>query len=94
MYFNDQLLLDFSNIKAPFNQTLTFGATIKNGEVIRTGHADLSDLQITLDYTYSELINLTLPAPTKVGYTFDGWYTAETGGTKVTALTSPTYPSS
>lgn len=93
MYFNDQLLLDFSNIKAPFNQTLTFGATIKNGEVIRTGHADLSDLQITLDYTYSELINLTLPAPTKVGYTFDGWYTAETGGTKVTALTSPTYPS-
>lgn len=30
----------------------------------------------------------TLPTPTRTGYEFDGWYTQETGGTKVTATTS------
>ncbi len=30
----------------------------------------------------------TLPAPTRAGYTFDGWYTAETGGTKVLATST------
>lgn len=30
----------------------------------------------------------TLPTPTRTGYEFDGWYTQETGGTKVTANTS------
>lgn len=29
----------------------------------------------------------TLPTPTRSGYTFDGWFTAETGGTVVTAQT-------
>jgi len=29
----------------------------------------------------------TLPVPTRKGYTFAGWYTARTGGTKVTATT-------
>lgn len=30
----------------------------------------------------------SLPTPTRTGYDFDGWYTQETGGTKVTANTS------
>ena len=30
----------------------------------------------------------TLPTPTRTGYDFDGWYTQETGGTKVTANSS------
>ncbi|MDR2646867.1 MAG: InlB B-repeat-containing protein [Oscillospiraceae bacterium] len=29
----------------------------------------------------------TLPLPTRAGYTFDGWYTAQTGGTRITAET-------
>ena len=29
----------------------------------------------------------TLPAPTRDGFTFDGWFTAQTGGTQVTATT-------
>jgi uncharacterized protein (TIGR02145 family)/uncharacterized repeat protein (TIGR02543 family) len=29
----------------------------------------------------------TLPTPTRSGYTFDGWYTAQTGGTEVTTST-------
>ena len=29
----------------------------------------------------------TMPTPSRPGYTFDGWYTSATGGTKVTAST-------
>ncbi|MBR3136686.1 MAG: InlB B-repeat-containing protein, partial [Clostridia bacterium] len=29
----------------------------------------------------------TMPTPTRTGYAFDGWYTAKTGGKKVTAST-------
>lgn len=32
----------------------------------------------------------TLPIPTRQGYTFDGWYTAKTGGSKVTDSTKVT----
>jgi uncharacterized repeat protein (TIGR02543 family) len=32
----------------------------------------------------------TLPTPTRSGYTFLGWYTAKTGGTKITTTTKPT----
>ena len=38
---------------------------------------------VTIGNTYG-----TLPTPTRTGYDFDGWYTQETGGTKVTANTS------
>ena len=31
-----------------------------------------------------------LPTPTRAGYTFTGWYTAKTGGTKVYSTTKPT----
>ena len=42
---------------------------------------------ITAQYTEN---NVTLPTPTKTGYTFDGWYTAATGGNKVTSPYTPT----
>ena len=29
-----------------------------------------------------------LPTPTRTGYTFDGWYTSATGGTRVSSLTT------
>ena len=32
----------------------------------------------------------TLPTPTRTGHTFDGWYTAATGGSKVTETTTAT----
>ena len=32
----------------------------------------------------------SLPTPTYTGYTFNGWYTACTGGTKITTTTKPT----
>lgn len=36
-------------------------------------------------YTYG-----TLPTPTRAGYTFDGWYTSASGGSKVTSSTTVT----
>ncbi|MBR3137621.1 MAG: InlB B-repeat-containing protein, partial [Clostridia bacterium] len=40
----------------------------------------------TKTVTYGQAYG-TLPTPTRSGYTFDGWYTAKTGGKKVTAST-------
>ena len=37
---------------------------------------------VTYEYQYD-----TLPTLTRIGYTFDGWYTSQTGGEKVTAST-------
>ena len=33
----------------------------------------------------------SLPTPTRKGYTFDGWYTAKTGGTKITSTSTVSY---
>lgn len=41
--------------------------------------------EVTFDAAYGSLAE-----PTKTGYTFDGWYTAASGGTKVTASTTVT----
>lgn len=47
-----------------------------NGAVLKT-------LTVTNGGTYGDL-----PAPSLSGYTFDGWYTAVTGGTRVTSSTT------
>ena len=52
--------------------TLTFDA---NGGSVTT-----TSKTVYLSATYD-----TLPTPTRIGYTFAGWYTAKTGGTKITA---------
>lgn len=44
------------------------------------GNCDKKNISVTYDSEYG-----TLPSPMKKGYTFTGWYTAETGGTKITA---------
>ena len=57
--------------------TVTFDS---NGGTVST-----KSKKVTYNSTYD-----TLPIPTRAGYTFDGWYTAETGGTKVTTNTKVT----
>lgn len=47
------------------------------------GTVSTKSKNVTIGKTYG-----TLPTPTRTGYEFDGWYTQETGGTKVTATTS------
>lgn len=54
---------------------VTFNA---NGGTVST-----KSKNVTIGKTYG-----TLPTPTRTGYDFDGWYTRESGGTKVTATTS------
>jgi len=47
------------------------------------GECSTASKTVTHDSTYGDL-----PAPTKMGYTFDGWYTEESGGEKVTSSTT------
>ena len=54
-------------------KTYTLNYNLNGGSGCTTG-------TLTYGNTYG-----TLCTPTKTGYTFDGWYTAATGGTKVTA---------
>lgn len=42
---------------------------------------------VTCSSSYSNTYG-SLPTPTRTGYDFDGWYTEETGGTKITSTTS------
>lgn len=59
----------------PQNYTVTFNA---NG-----GSTGTSTKTVTYDSTYG-----TLPTPTRSGYTFAGWYTSSSGGTRITASSS------
>ena len=49
------------------------------------GSVSSSNMEVTLGSTYG-----TLPTPSKVGYSFDGWFTAASGGSQVTATTTVT----
>ena len=55
-----------------------------NGGSVRT-----TSKTVTYKLTYGDL-----PTPTRSGYTFDGWYTARTGGTEVTSSTTVSTKSS
>ena len=46
------------------------------------GNVSTTSKTVTYDSTYGDL-----PTPTRTGYTFNGWYTASTGGTKVESTT-------
>ena len=50
--------------------TVTFNAN--------SGSVSTASMSVTFDSTYG-----TLPTPTRTGYTFDGWYTAASGGTRI-----------
>lgn len=58
----------------PESYTLTLDA---NG-----GSVSTTSKTVTYDSTYGDL-----PTPTRTGYTFNGWYTASTGGTKIESTT-------
>ena len=47
---------------------------------------DANGGELPVEYRRIDSVNnsdITLPTPTRTGYTFDGWYTAASGGTKV-----------
>lgn len=60
----------------PNEYTVSFH--VNGGEELTDGNT----IAVTYDSTYG-----SLPTPTRIGYGFDGWYTAADGGTKVTSET-------
>ena len=58
-----------------------------NGKLEGIVYTFLGDGQLTATYTEN---NVELPTPTKTGYTFNGWYTLSSGGTKVNTPYKPT----
>lgn len=67
------------------SQTFTSWNTAKNGsgKTYMPGATYSDNANLTLYAQYSNPSVGTLPTPTRSGYTFDGWYTAKDGGTKV-----------
>ena len=63
-----------ANVNIPENITLTFDA---NGGIAE---------DLTKIVNYGQVYG-TLPTPTQDGYIFDGWYTQQNGGTKITEET-------
>ena len=66
--------ISLAAIWSPNSYTVTFNA---NG-----GTCTTTSKSVTYASSYG-----TLPTPTRTGYTFDGWFTAKTGGTEVTSST-------
>ncbi len=77
-----------TNVKNGDNHTLY--AQWKQNKYIVTfnatgGSVNPTTKEVTQYSTYGEL-----PTPTRSGYTFNGWFTATTGGTKITSTTEVT----
>ncbi len=87
------------------NTTATANAAFNGWATSSTGAKAYSDKQsvINLSSTNGAVVNIyakwidasvILPTPTRTGYTFNGWYTASSGGTKVGAGGASYTPSS
>ncbi len=61
-----------------------------NGTTYNAGATYSANASVTLYAQYANPSIGSLPTPTRSGYGFDGWYTAATGGTKITDSTKVT----
>ena len=72
---------------AAYTVYYTFSHWSYNGSNYNSGASFNVDANCTLTANYSTSYStsetITLPSPTKSGYTFNGWYTAASGGTRV-----------
>ena len=77
-----------SNTTATATATFNGWATSASGSVVYTDGKSVSNLATSGTfnlYANWTLGKVTLPTPTRTGYTFAGWYTSASGGTKVGA---------
>ena len=72
------------NSSATYSALTFYSSNWNSGDKLYVKNITLSRLVI-YDSTYG-----TLPTPLREGYTFDGWYTASSGGTKVASSTKVT----
>lgn len=75
------------NLYAKWTPTTYYIYLYHNGGTVSTSGWTLNNTYYRKSYTY-ESSAITLPTPTRDGYTFVGWYTtnASSGGTKVTSV--------
>ena len=74
------------------SQSFTNWNTAANGSgtAYNAGATYSANANVTLYAQYANSSIGSLPTPTRSGYTFDGWYTAANGGTKITDSTKVT----
>ncbi len=61
-----------------------------SGKTYNAGAKYSANESVTLYAQYANPLVGSLPIPTRSGYSFDGWYTSATGGTKITDSTKVT----
>lgn len=88
IYYTDIYVTDSSGNQTAWGESNGHRSTVKIGVYIVTfnangGTCDTSNKNATYNSIYG-----TLPMPTRTGYNFNGWYTAKTGGTKITATSN------
>ena len=74
-------------VKITADQTLYAHWTANTYKVSFNMNGSLDPDPAPIEVTYGQRYG-TLPSVTRVGYEFDGWYTAETGGTRVRGRTT------
>ena len=79
-----------SNTTATANRTVTYTAigwaTASGASTANYSNGESVSVNLNLYPAFSHSAStssVTLPSPTRTGYTFNGWYTAASGGTKV-----------
>ena len=74
------------------SQSFTNWNTAANGSgtAYNAGATYSTNANVTLYAQYANLSIGSLPTPTRSGYSFEGWYTSATGGTKITNSTEVT----
>ena len=99
----EKLKTELNNLGATYSETETeLLIDIPNGKQIAVEKgAEKEETTYTINYDANEGTvtptsitavsgaEITMPTPTREGYTFNGWYTAKTGGTKVEYTTMP-----
>ena len=80
---------DWNYTAVAIQNTFTVTASATGGSIPSTtgwtGTGASAQKSVVVNSTYG-----TLPTPTKTGYTFDGWYTAESGGSKILSSSTVT----
>ena len=89
-WYTDEALTTAFNFDMPVISDMTLYAKWKLNEFTVSFNANGGDTPVaSKEVIYGKAYG-DLPVPTRTGYTFNGWYTAETGGTKIEAGTSVT----
>jgi len=86
-WYTDEALTTEFSFDTPVTSDITLYAKWKLNEFTVTFDANYGTTSVnTMEVIYGEAYG-DMPVPTRTGYTFNGWYTAKKGGTKITAET-------